>query len=175
MATSAFAQGGAPSNQPTRPSQPGQTAPGGKQGMQQHAAKGGSAMEATKHVAVINAGLRDASTNADMLSQISANASSYDREHGEVFLKNMNDAVAEAETHLGHLQPMATTAAEKQQLRELSQHLTTSKTTLQQMSSQLNDPKATHDSAMKVNQEFKASMAPLKQYAQEANVKIKVG
>ncbi len=185
-ASSAAAQGSAPP-----PARPGQGQGQGQgQGSQQNqgqnkgqhqgshapgAQSANKAYESAKHIAVINAGLRDGALNSQMLADISADSRSYDRTHGEVFLGNIKRSVTEAEAHLAHLQPMATTTEEKNQLKELSQHLTKAKSMFQPMTNQLNDPKAINKSATELDKELKAGIQPLQQVAKEMNSKIEIG
>lgn len=162
--------------------QPGQGQQGmqqGQQGMQhgqqQGAQSANKSYEATKHIAVINAGLRDAEMNSRMLADISADSRSYDQTHGQLFYKNIQESVSEAEEHLTHLQPLATTQKEKTQLQQLTKNLNDAKSTMQPMANQLNDPKTVHSTATKLEKQFSSSMQPLKQVAQEFNSKIKIG
>lgn len=155
--------------------------PGMQQGSQQHgqhqqgASSANKSYEATKHIAVINAGLRDAELNSKMLADISSDSRSYDQTHGQLFYKNIQESVSEAEEHLTHLQPLATTQKEKTQLQQLSKSLSDAKSTMQPMANQLNDPKTVHTTATKLEKQFSSSMTPLKQVAQEMNSKIKIG
>lgn len=183
-ASSAFA---APQGSPSTPGQkqgqtpgsqspsPGTQSPSAGQQKNNPQATANKPYEVTKHIAVINAGLRDGAMNSEMLADISSDKRSYDRTHGEIFIKNIGAAITQAETHLSHLQPFATSPKEKTQVADLNKALTNAKNMLQPMTNQLDDPKAIHDSATKLNKQFNDGMTPLKQVAQEMNAKIKVG
>lgn len=159
--------------------QQGSQQQGSMQGQQHGQHQGGQtankSYEATKHIAVINAGLRDAEMNSRMLADISSDSRSYDQTHGQLFYKNIQESVSEAEEHLSHLQPLATTQQEKNQLQQLSKNISDAKNTMQPMQNQLNDPKMVHDSATKLEKQFSSSMQPLRQVAQAMNSKVKIG
>jgi len=161
-------------NNPNNPNAPGRTSPPPK-GQQSPSASANKSYEATKHIAVINAGLQDAAVNADMLANISSDKRSYDRSHAEIFLGNIRDAVNQSETHLAHLQPMASSTNEKNQFQELSKALKSAKAMMQPISNQLDKPEAVHDAATKLNKQFKDGMSPLKQLAQSLDAKVRIG
>lgn len=145
----------------------------GQQGKQGQSAN--RAYEVTKHIAVVNAATQDGTINSQMLADISQDKRSYDRAHGELFLKNIRESITQAEGHLAHLQPLATSPKEKEQIQKLNQELTQAKSTLQPMTNQLDDPKAVHDSATKLQKQFSNMKSPLKQLAQDMDSKIKIG
>lgn len=147
----------------------------GQQGMQQGKQPGQQAYEATKHFAVVYAGLRDAQLNSDMLSQISSDARSYDRDHGQLFVRNIQQSLSEAQTHLAHLRPMATTDTQKKQWDQLNQTFTKASSMVQPMTNELDNSKAIHSSSQRLARELNNGMAPLRQMASEMNAKIKVG
>lgn len=146
-----------------------------QKGQQQGAQSANRSYEATKHIAVINAGLRSAETNSKMLADISSDSRSYDQTHGQVFYKNIQQSLSEAEEHLSHLQPLATSQKEKTQLQQLSKNLSDAKNMMQPMQNQLSDAKTVNSTATKLEKQFSNSMQPLKQVAQEMNSKIKIG
>ncbi|HWV39618.1 MAG TPA: hypothetical protein VN033_14210 [Vulgatibacter sp.] len=173
--TGRFQQG---SQQGSQQQQPGmqQGQQGSQQQGQQQGAQGANrSYEATKHIAVINAGLRDAEMNARMLADISSDSRSYDQMHGQIFYRNIQQSISEAEEHLSHLQPLASTQNEKNQLQQLSKNLSDAKSMLQPMQSQLSDPQKVNSAATKLEKQFSNSMRPLRQVAQEMNSKVKIG
>lgn len=158
-------QGQQPQQQPMPGQQPGQQ-------QQQQSQR---VYEATKHFAVIYAGMRDAQLNSDMLAQISQDPRSYDREHGELFLRNIQQSLAQAQTHLEHLRPLATTPEETQQIDQLNQTFVQANKMSRPMRDQLGDANAIHGSAQQLNQELQKGMQPLRQVATQMDAKIQVG
>lgn len=146
----------------------GQQQPGATQGAQR-------SYEATKHFAVINAGLQDAKLNAKMLDEISSDPRTYDRDHGELFMKNIRQSLQDAETHLAHLQPLATTKDEKDQYTQISNHIRSATQMLQPMEGFANDPKKINQSAKKLEGELDKGMDPLKKMASSMDAKVKIG
>lgn len=144
-----------------------------KQGQQGQQAQ--RAYEATKHFAVVNAGIQDAKLNAKMLSEISKDSRSYDQQHGDLFVKNIRESLQEAQTHLQHLQPLATSDQERKQFTEISKDLQSATQMVQPMAGWTNDPKRISDAAGKLEKELDKTMNPLKQMASSMNAKIEIG
>lgn len=147
----------------------------GQQRQQQQGQQAQRAYQVTKHFAVINAGIQDAKLNAKMLSQLSEDPQSYDKQHGDLFVKNIRQSLQEAQTHLQHLQPMAQSEEERQQFTEASQNLQNATQMVQPMAGWTNDPKRINDAANKLEEQLDKSTEPLQQMATSMDSKIEVG
>ncbi len=131
--------------------------------------------EATKHVAVIDVGLETAEKNADALGEIAKSADTYDRAHGGVFAKNIDDALAQAKAHLAHLEPLATSEEQKKQFQDLSQRLGKAETMAKDLGTKLGDPAQVREAARALEKELDGSDGPLERLARGMNVKADVG
>lgn len=158
--------------------QPGMQQPG-MQGMQhgqmKPMTKQQRSVEATKHVAVIEAGLNQASENAEMLEKLASHPDAYDRDHGQVFLQNIQSGIKDAEGHLMHLAPLAQTDQERKDVRELGVKIRDANQMAQRLESQLGDAKAVQTDAANLRKGLDAGEKPLKQVAKSMNSMIDVG
>ena len=141
----------------------------------QQAQQANPAMEATKHVAVVNAGLDTAETNAKMLQEITKDPQAYDRAHGQLFVKNIREALGQAQAHAAHLAPLATTDAQKQQYQQLQQSTARANQMAQSLQAKLGNPQQLNAAAGQLTQELDGTEKPLQQLAKDMNVQIDVG
>jgi hypothetical protein len=143
-------------------------------GSQQAAAANPSA-EATKHLAVIHAALETAEINADMLGEITKSQDTYDRAHGGVFAKNIRDALTQAQAHLAHLEPLATSDAQKKQFGDLRDRAAKAETMAKGLDASLGNPTELNKAAAELEKELDGSERPMEQLARDMNVKADVG
>ncbi len=127
--------------------------------------------EATKHVAVVNAGILDAATNAMMLRQITQDPRSYDADHGRLFLENIGTAVDQAEAHLAHLEHLASGSA-RGQLDEVRSRLEKVKAELPNMTGQLEQATAISGDAGRIVDELRGALGPLKSLAGSLHARV---
>lgn len=160
--------------QPER-QQPGQTVPGqqGQQGQQQGSAQ--RSYEATKSFAVVNAEMQNAKVNARMLEQLSSDQRSYDRQHGEFFVKNIRESLNEAQSYLNRLRPMATSDEERQQFTEASTSIRNALQSLQPMQQALNNPQQVNQAASRLSEQIDQGMEPIRQMASSMDSQIEIG
>ncbi|HLV61129.1 MAG TPA: hypothetical protein VKY51_06985 [Fredinandcohnia sp.] len=157
-----------PGQRPER-QQPGKTTPGQQDQSAQRS------YEATKAFAVVNAEMQNAKVNAKMLEQISADPRSYDRQHGEFFVKNIRESLNQAQTHLNRLRPMATSEEERQQFTEASTSIRNALQSVQPMQQALNDPKQVNQAASKLWEQIDQGMEPIRQMASSMDSRIEIG
>jgi hypothetical protein len=138
-------------------------------------ASGDQKWEATKHLAVIDVGFEQAELNADMLKKLAAEPKAYDQMHGEVFLKNIQSALGDAQTHYGHLQPLARTADDRAALKQLGERITTALQMVQPLQQSIGDAAQTQKRADELENYLDKSERPVKQVAQQMDAQIDVG
>ncbi len=62
---------------------------------------------AERHLAMVHVGIMSAEENAKALYTLAAKPETYSSKHAQMMVKNMDDDIAQAETHLGELPPLA--------------------------------------------------------------------
>lgn len=134
-----------------------------------------SKWQATKHLAVIDVALNSAEENAEMLQKLASEPQAYDRDHGQVFLSNIETALSQAETHFGHLQPLAKTPEEKQTVDRLGMQIKQAKQMVDPIKSNLANASQVQQNAQKLEQALSKSEEPVKRVAKQMNVDIDVG
>jgi hypothetical protein len=128
--------------------------------------------EATKHIAVVNAALVDATANATALKDITQDPRSYDPDHGRIFVSNIRTALTQAEAHLGHLQPLATSGMQMSRIKDIQGRLNHAKALVPAMESALNDPPTLGREAGDEANLTRGAIPPLKDVAQALNAKV---
>ncbi len=155
-----------------------------QQGEMDHGAMGHGQMEqpetsasaqATKHVAYVNAELDGAATNALMLFEITKSDETYDRAHGEAFTKNIRDSIAGAQEHIRHLEPLAKSDTEKEQLRLLKERVTKAQAMVTTLQSKLDQRSELHFTAGAMHKQLEGSLDPLMQLAKDWDTGIQAG
>ena len=133
------------------------------------------ATDATKHFAVANAGLESAEANAEMLSAITRKQELYDRAHGELFVKNIRDAITYANGHIQHIKPLVQTDAERKNLQQLEERVARVESMLPRLDSNLDDVQALNREANSIDQAIDGAQEPLENLAEAMNVEVDVG
>lgn len=131
--------------------------------------------EATKHLAVIDVALNSAEDNADMLQKLASEPQAYDKDHGQVFLTNIETALSQAETHYGHLQPLAKTDQQKQMVQKLGTQIQQAKQMVNPIKQDLANATQVQQNARKLEQALDTSQEPIEKIAKQMNVDIDVG
>lgn len=149
-----------------------------QQQQQQRQMQGGqqsAKWQATKHLAVIHVALDSAEQNAEMLEKLAREPQAYDRDHGQVFLTNIDTSLAQAETHFGHLQPLAKTDAEKQQVNMLGDRIKSARQAAMPLKQDLASAQKVQQDAGRLKQALDRSQEPIDKIAKQMNVDIDVG
>ncbi|MFO7155747.1 MAG: hypothetical protein DIU72_003915 [Pseudomonadota bacterium] len=149
--------------------QPGQTVPGQREQQAQRS------YEATKAFAVVNTEMQNARVSAKMLQQLSSDQRSYDRQHGEWFVKNIRESLNQAQSYLNKVRPLATSEDERRQFSEASTAIRNALQMLQPMQQQLNDPQQVNQAASRLEQQIEQGFEPLRQMASSMNSQIEIG
>src|SRR5690606_219134 len=136
--------------------QPGQTVPGQREQQAQRS------YEATKAFAVVNTEMQNARVSAKMLQQLSSDQRSYDRQHGEWFVKNIRESLNQAQSYLNKVRPLATSEDERRQFSEASTAIRNALQMLQPMQQQLNDPQPVNQAASRREQQIEQGLEPLR-------------
>lgn len=131
--------------------------------------------QATKHLAVIDVALNSAEENADMMQKLAQEPQAYDQDHGQVFLTNIQTSLAQAKTHFGHLQPLARTDAEKQNVNRLGERISAAEKAVGPLAQNLSDAKQVQQNATKLQAALDNSQEPIEKIAKQMKVDIDVG
>lgn len=169
----AFAMPAVAQDEPSQ-QRPGQTTPGQEQqpGQQESAQR---SYEATKSFAVLNAELQNAKVNAQMLEQLSSDQRSYDRQHGEFFVKNIRESLNEAQSYLNRLRPMATSEEDREHFTEASTSIRNALQSLQPMQQSLNNPDQVNKAVSRLSEQIDQGMEPIRQMASSMDSQIEIG
>lgn len=131
--------------------------------------------EATKHLAVMNAGLEDAKTNAEMLAEIAKNEASYDTAHARLFATNIDEALLQADGHFAHLKPLAKTEDEKRQVELLGKRLQAARDMAKPLNANLEDRAKVQKDAEALEKKLEENMQPLENVVKLMDAKVDVG
>ena len=138
-------------------------------------AKPDRATEAAKHFAVANAGLESAEANAEMLYEITAKPALYDQAHGQLFVKNIKEAITYAQGHIAHIEPLVQSEQEKKQLQMLNERVSKASSMVSQMESNVANVEQLHKDAGAMDKQLDGSMEPLEKLAKDMKVPVDVG
>jgi len=133
------------------------------------------ASDAVKHFAVADAAFDAAETSAEGLAAITRKPEYYDRAHAELFVKNIREAVGQANGHIQHLEPLVQTDAERRYLQQLEERNARVESALSRLDGNLNDVQALHREARSLDQALDGSQEALEDLAEAMRVPIDVG
>lgn len=142
--------------------------------LQAAAPEGNQADQASKHVAMVNADLESAEIQAKMLRELSQNDAIWDEAHGKEFVQNINRSIAGATTHIGHLEPLATSEDEKKDFRKLQDRTSDAKMQADKLESMLGQRAELHTAAKRLKEQLDDSQDPLESLSKKMKLSIDV-